>query len=51
MGQQLKKDSLVWFRNEQADENDQDNSNKPFYTVSIHSYLFQYTIDIYPLIY
>lgn len=37
MGQSIKKDTLVWFRNEYADENAQDNSNKPFYMVIHHA--------------
>eukprot|EP00347_Sterkiella_histriomuscorum_P008181 403346072 len=35
MGQKIQKDQLVWFRNEQPDENDSDNSIKPFYAANI----------------
>ncbi len=31
--QQIQKDQMVWFKNDQNDENDKDNSNKPFYAV------------------
>jgi hypothetical protein len=35
IGGDIPKDQLVWYKNPNANEQDQDNSNKPMYLVSI----------------